>query len=295
MQKITPFLWFDNHIEEAVNYYTSIFKNSRKISTTYYSDGTQMPAGSILTIQFQLAGQDFIALNGNTKFEFTPAISFLVNCSSIEEVNSLWKKLSENGKTLMELGSYQFSERYGWVQDKYGLSWQIFYTDKSFTQKICPVLMFVGEQSGRAEEAMNFYMSQFKNSENIFIERYVAGEKGPEGTVKMEGFTLAGQVFMAMDSPIEHDFTFSLAISFSINCRAQDEVDMFWDNLSKGGQPDQCGWLHDKYGVSWQVVPEVLGKLLSDKDKTKTNNVFKAMLQMHKLDIETLLKAYQMH
>jgi predicted 3-demethylubiquinone-9 3-methyltransferase (glyoxalase superfamily) len=157
-------------------------------------------------------------------------------------------------------------------------------------QKITPFLWF----DDKAEEAVNFYVSVFKNSKIGNIVRY--GEEAaeasgrPKGTVMIVTFQLEGQDFIALNGgPV---FQFTEAISFVVNCETQEEVDRFWEKLSEGGQEGQCGWLKDKYGVSWQVVPSILGKLLQDKDAEKSRRVMKAMLQMHKIDIKTLQQAY---
>jgi predicted 3-demethylubiquinone-9 3-methyltransferase (glyoxalase superfamily) len=164
-QKITPFLWFDSQGEEAANFYVSIFQKSRVGNITRYTkdgfDVHHMPAGSVMTTEFEIEGIRFVALNGGPSFKFNPSISFLVACNQKEEVDTLWSKLSQGGgPTIMELGSYPMSERYGWLQDKYGLSWQImFVKDRVIKQKIVPTLMFSEGQSGKAEEAVNLYTS----------------------------------------------------------------------------------------------------------------------------------------
>ena len=152
-------------------------------------------------------------------------------------------------------------------------------------QKITPFLWF----DGRAEEAMNFYVSIFKNSQVTSISRYGAEGPGLKGTVMSVTFKLAGQDFFALNGGPE--FTFSPAISFFVNCETQEEIDELWEKLSAGGERLQCGWLKDKFGVSWQIVPSVLSELLSDPDPQKSQRVMRAMLQMTKLDIKTLKNA----
>jgi predicted 3-demethylubiquinone-9 3-methyltransferase (glyoxalase superfamily) len=153
-------------------------------------------------------------------------------------------------------------------------------------QKITPFLWF----DGKAEEAMNFYVSIFKNSKVVRVTRYGAAGPGPKGTVMSAIFQLDGQEFYALNGGPQ--FTFSPAISFFVNCETQQEVDELWEKLSAGGAKDRCGWLRDKYGLSWQVIPSILGKLLQDKDVQKANSVMKAMLQMDKIDIKGLQQAY---
>lgn len=295
MQAITPFLWFDDQAEEAVNFYISLFKNSKVQDTTRYvgasAEVSGRPDGSVMTVSFQLAGQDFIALNGGPEFTFSPAVSLFVACETPEEVDQLWQKLSDSGSVLMGLGEYPFSQKYGWLQDKYGVNWQLILADRS--QKITPCLLFVGEQNGKAEEAMNLYTSLFPNSKVQYLERYQAGEGPDEGKVKHATFALNGQEFIVMDSGLAHKFTFTLGISFMVSCDNQEEIDRFWKTLTEGGDKEaqQCGWLKDRYGVSWQIVPSVLNDLLSHPDPQKAQRALKAMLQMKKLDIEQLKQA----
>jgi predicted 3-demethylubiquinone-9 3-methyltransferase (glyoxalase superfamily) len=291
MQKITPFLWFDDQAEEAVNFYTSIFKDSKVGTITRMGEEVPGPKGKVMTITFQLAGGEFMALNGGPVFNFTPAVSFFVTCETQEEIDGLFDKLSQGGTVLMELDKYPFSEKFGWVQDRFGVSWQL--NLARLKQKIAPFLMFVGEQHGKAQEAINFYTSLYKNSSIIMVAPYGPGQDEPAGTVSHAMFTLNGQQFMAMDSNRAHAFTFTPAISFFVNCETQDEVDKFWEKLSAGGEKGQCGWLQDKYGVSWQIVPTILGQLLSDPDPEKARRVTQAMLQMKKLEIGLLEQAYE--
>lgn len=292
MQKISPFLWFNDQAEEAVNFYTSIFKNSKIEAINRLGDDVPGPPGKVMTIAFRLAGQEFTALNGGPEFSFTPAVSFFVYCETPEEIDGLWKALSEGGVALMELDRYPFSEKFGWVMDRYGITWQLNLV--RLPQKITPFLLFVGEQHGRAENAIREYTTVFPNSSIRQIERFRPGEGGEtEGTIKHASFVVDGEEFMAMDSGLEHKFTFTPAISFFVNCQNQAEVDHYWEKLSEGGEKSQCGWLTDQFGVSWQIVPTVLGEMMSDPDPEKASRVTQAMLKMTKLDISLLEEAYQ--
>jgi len=154
-------------------------------------------------------------------------------------------------------------------------------------QKITPFLWF----DGTAEEAMNFYTSVFKNSKIGNIRRYGEAGQGPKGSVLTGTFQIEGQEFMALNGGPA--FKFSPAISFFVNCETQEEVDELWDNLSAGGELMQCGWLKDKFGVSWQIIPKTLGELLGDKDPEKSQRVLKAMMKMIKIDVEGLRRAYE--
>ena len=153
-------------------------------------------------------------------------------------------------------------------------------------QKITPFLWF----DGKAEEAMHFYVSIFKNSKVVSVTRYGDAGPGPKGTVMSAIFQLEGQEFFALNGGPQ--FSFTPAISFFVNCRTQEEVDELWEKLSEGGEKNRCGWLRDKYGVSWQIIPSVLSELLQDKDAEKSQKVMKAMLQMGKIDIKSLKQAY---
>jgi len=294
MQKIISHLWFDGQAEEAAAFYTSIIADSEIGRVTRYeSAGAQVSGqsvGQVMTVEFKLGGQTFIALNGGPQFKFTPAISLFVNGENREEVDGIWEKLVDGGFALMELGEYPFSERFGWVQDKYGLSWQVNLAPRK--QKITPCLMFVGKQHGKAEEAMRLYTSLLADSGIVELSRYGEGEGGDEGTVKQAVFTLQGQEFIAMDSGLGHSFTFSEAISLFVNCTDQVEVDELWAKLSADGEKGNCGWLKDRFGVSWQIVPTALGEMLGDSDPAKVHRVVQAMLQMDKLDVEGLRRAY---
>lgn len=220
MQKITPFLWFNDNAEEATIFYTSIFKNSKIENISYYGETggkvSGKPKGSTMTVSFQLDGQSFIAINGGPNFTFTPAISFFISCETSKELDQLWKNFSDGSTVLMELDKYPFSEKFGWLQDKFGVSWQLNLTARP--QKITPFLMFFGNQYGKAEEAMNFYISLFKQSGFVNIEYYGVGENKSEGTVKRTIFSLAEQEFMTLDSNMDHKFTITPAISFLVNC-----------------------------------------------------------------------------
>ncbi len=292
MQKIAPFLWFDHQAEEAARLYTGLFDRSRITATSRYGDAGPGAKGSVMTTSFELEGLPFTALNGGPVYSFTPAISLFVSCAAEAQVDALWRELSTGGSVFMELAKYPFSPKFGWLSDRYGLSWQInLVPDRP--GKITPFFLVVGKQAGRAEQAMKSWTSRFPGSSIAQVERFPAGMPEPEGNVMHGRFSLAGQEFMAMDSVQKHAFTFTPAVSFCINCDDQAEVDRYWDSLTAdGGKPGPCGWLEDAYGVSWQVVPTVLHKLIGDKDPVKAKRATEAMLKMGKLDIARLQEAH---
>ncbi|OGN90052.1 MAG: hypothetical protein A2Y88_00625 [Chloroflexi bacterium RBG_13_48_10] len=292
MLKITPHLWFDKEAKEAVDFYVSTFPKSKIKNTTMLHN---TPSGSVDIVTFELSGMEFQAISAGPLFKFNPSISLHVKCETKEEVDTLWKKLADGGQVLMELGSYPFSDRYGWVQDKYGLSWQIIYSSGAdVIHKITPVIMFVGNVCGKAEEAVKFWTSVFRQSNVATILHYGNGEQpDKEGTLKYAAFSLFGQEFGAMDSAHEHRFGFNEAISFIVNCDTQEEIDYHWNKLSAVPEAEACGWLKDKYGVSWQVIPTRMNELLQGGDRVKIDRVTQAFLPMKKLDIAKLQEAYE--
>jgi predicted 3-demethylubiquinone-9 3-methyltransferase (glyoxalase superfamily) len=298
MQKITPHLWFDKKAREAAEFYVSVFGGSRITNVTKLS-GT--PSGDCDVVSFELAGQPFLAISAGPLFRFNASVSFHARCGSKEEVDATWEKLAPGGKVLMALGSYPFSERYGWLEDKYGLSWQVISTGgMEIKQKFTPVLMFTGNVCGKAEEAIGFYASVFGNApvakagetKATVLARYGKGdEPDKEATVRYAQFSLRGQEFGAMDSARAHGFGFNEAISFMVPCDSQEEIDYFWEKLSADPGAEQCGWLKDRYGVSWQVTPAAMGELLGGEDRERAARVTEAFLKMKKFDIAALERA----
>jgi len=292
MQKITPHLWFDTEAVEAADFYSSTLPDSRVTNVTTIYD---TPSGDTDIVSFELMSQPFMAISAGPLFRFTPAVSFLISCPTKEEVDTLWARLSEGGTALMPLQSYPFSERYGWTEDRYGLSWQIMLAgEEQRGQRITPTLMFVGDVCGRAEESVNFYASVFPDSKVGPIVRYGKDEApDEEGTIKHASFLLEGQEFAAMDSARGHDFGFNEAISFLVSCETQEEIDHYWGSLSAVPEAEQCGWLKDRYGVSWQVVPSAMDEMLRTGTKEQIARVTEAFLKMKKFDIAVLRRAYE--
>ena len=299
MQKITPHLWFDKQAREAAELYVSLIPGS-KITNVTTLTGT--PSGDCDVVSFELAGQPFLAINAGPSFTFNPAVSFHIHCETKEEVDGIWEKLSPGGKVLMPLDSYPFSARYGWLEDRYGLSWQVMHAGgMPISQRITPALMFVGDVCGKAEEAMQFYAAAFQGAPKgtrsaetkvDVLARYGKGEEpDKEGTVRYAHFSLRGQEFGAMDSAREHKFAFNEAISLLVPCDTQEEIDYFWGKLSADPKAEQCGWLKDRYGLSWQINSAVMQELLGGNDKKQVESVTAAFLKMKKLDIGALKRA----
>jgi predicted 3-demethylubiquinone-9 3-methyltransferase (glyoxalase superfamily) len=292
MPRITPHLWFDKDAQEAAALYTSIFPGSGIESSATLED---TPSGTAELLTIRLFGQQFALINAGPYFKFNPSVSFLVACKTRDEVDGYWAKLSPGGQALMELGAYPFSERYGWLMDHYGLSWQVMdMGGRAIRQRIIPTLMFVGPQCGKAESAINAYVSVFHRARVGDILRYGAGD-APDapGTVKHAAFTLEGQDFAAMDSARGHAFAFNEAVSFIVHCEEQDEIDYYWEKLSAVPEAEQCGWLKDRFGLSWQIVPTQMNDMLKDPDKKRLARVTQAFLKMKKFDVAKLKAAYE--
>jgi predicted 3-demethylubiquinone-9 3-methyltransferase (glyoxalase superfamily) len=284
--KLFPCLWFNGNAKQAAELYSAAFGN------------TKITTDTSLVVMFEISGCKIMGLNGGSMFAPNASISLFVMFEKENEIDAAWQKLSDGGSVFMPLNKYPWSEKYGWVQDKFGVSWQLMLAKPDMMeQKIIPALMFTQSVAGKAEEAMQFYTSLFPNSSMQGISRYEKGEGDPEvsgqvveGTVKHGRFLLDGQMFVAMDSSMAHAFSFSEGVSISVSCETQEEIDHYWNKLiADGGQESMCGWLKDKYGVSWQIVPSILGKLMSDPGKGQ--RVMQALMQMKKLEIDKLENA----
>lgn len=278
--KIYSCLWFDGQAKAAADFYCSLFQN------------TKVTVDTPMVVNFEIEGQKFMGLNGGPHFKLNPSASLFVISESDQEIEKLWLALQQGGQVMMPMGAYDWSEKYFFLQDQFGVSWQVMkgkYSDVN--QKICSLLLFTGAQFGHAEEAVKFYASLFPLSAIQGILLYQENEIAP-GKVKHSQFVLNEKVFMAMDGPGEHAFQFNEAFSFVVECESQKEIDFYWKQLTDGGgQESRCGWLKDKFGVSWQIIPNNLGKLMSGSDPAKSQRVMQALMTMNKLDMATLENA----
>lgn len=290
MQKIIPHLWYDKEAKEAASFYVSLFENSQ-ILNVHVLENT--PSGDSEIVSFELAGQEFQAISAGPYFKLNPSISLMIACKSVEEVNAKWQALSESGKELMPLGEYPFNKRYGWIQDRYGLSWQLMLMDNhQALQKITPNLLFSGDSCGKAEEAIKFYTGIFADSKIEFMSKYAPGEAVTQkAKINYAAFKLFGMNFSAMDDGAGGDFHFNEAFSFIVNCRDQNEIDYFWDKLSAVLEAEQCGWVKDQYGVSWKIIPENIDEILSSGSKEEIQRMQKELFKMKKIDIAAWEKA----
>ncbi len=298
MEKIIPHLWFDKEAVEASKFYCSIFPDSK---VTHAGKVTGTPSGDCDIVSFELHGQPFMAISAGPYFKFNPAISFMVNFdpskdkNAAKNIDATWAKLSEGGMVLMELGKYPYSERYGWIQDKFGLSWQLILTNPDGEERphIIPTLLFVGKSYGKAEAAIKHYRSVFSDSQMGAMHLYGPGQVAKEGTVMFADFRLRNIWMAAMDGPGEHVFGFNEAISFIVQCDTQAEIDAYSDKLSALPEAEQCGWLKDKFGISWQIAPKAMDAMMQCGDQAKIDRVTQAFLPMKRFDIKKLEKAFQ--
>lgn len=271
-------LWYATSAAEVANYYIDAFQHA-KITTK----------GDLVSM-LDIEGTKIQLLNGGPHYKHTPAISQFVTCETNEEIDFIWNYFLKDGKVLIELGKHDWSEYYGWIEDKFGVTWQLYkgiYNDVN--QKVVPCFLFTDEHFGKAEETQLYYINLITNSISEGIKKYENAPEALNGKVLHSQFRLNNAVYMAMDGPGEHHFTFSPATSFVIECETQEEIDYYWEKLGEGGKYNRCGWLDDKYGVTWQIVPAILGKLMSDREKAP--RVMQAFLKMTKFEIQGLLDA----
>lgn len=275
---IYPCLWFDGKAQEAAELYTSLFKDSRLNQCTP------------MVSTFELGGQQFMGLNGGPQFTPNPSISFYVTIESKDELNKVWNTLATDGKILMPLDHYPWNEQYGWLQDKYNISWQLSLgKPEEVGQAVVPMMMFCGSQQGQTENAIAFYSEVFKDAETIFAAPYEPGQTQIDAKIVHARVKLNNNLLMMMDSGVEQPFTFNEGVSFVVSCQDQDEIDYYWNKFTEKGEESMCGWCKDQFGVSWQIIPAMLGSLMSDPEKAP--RVGQALFKMRKLDIEKLKSA----
>ncbi len=287
--KIVPNIWFDREAREAVDFYTSLFPDSRITSETVMGGN---PSGNVDILTFELRGQEFMAINAGPLFKVNPSVSFFVYCGSENEINRLYEKLSVGGFVLFPLDKYDWSPRYAWVQDRFGVSWQLDIEDIKSQQKIVPSVLFVNQKSARLKEAITFYNSVFPDSRIVMEAPYDKSAGMPEGSLLFAQFILSGYMFNSMSSTINHDYDFNEAISFMIYCNNQEEIDYYWKRLTEGGEEQPCGWVRDRFGLSWQIVPYEMDEMMKTTNMEQLARVTTEMLKMMKIDIKALRDAY---
>lgn len=270
---IAPAIWFDNNAFEAFKWYSAIFPNS-----TYSQINPVVVSG-------KLAGTPFVGINGGAAFKPNSAISFLVTIESQTELLEIWHKLLEKSHSiLMPLQAYPWSQLYAWIEDAYGVHWQL-YLGKLVdvnNQVICPMLMYPHASKSICMEAVAFYKDLFPNLESHGQLHYPAPN---ENKVQHTQFSIGPNMFMAADHIEESNEKFTEGVSLVIYCKDQTEINYYWDKITAKGKESQCGWCKDEFGVSWQVIPENIDVLIANP------NAQKALYAMKKIIIDELLDA----
>lgn len=275
---IVPCIWLDDQAKAAAEFYRSVFPE------------TELTAQSSLVSEISISGQKLIFLDGGPRFKPNTSISFFVDCSDEHEAHRIWGELSADGKILMPLNAYPWSELYGWVEDMYGVSWQINIGSGEVTQTVIPCLLFSAEVYGKANAAIELYSSMFDDVKINALERFSASDKKEkEGNIKYAELSVNGQLLRLMETAADNGFRFDEGVSLTVYCDTQEEIDHYWYGFTANGEESMCGWLKDEFGVSWQIIPSVLGKLMSDP--AKAPKAVEAFMRMRKFNIDELLTA----
>jgi len=281
---VVPHLWFDKDGGSAVETYVRAFPDSAVLHESVLTD---TPSGTVGVYQLRLAGRELHLLAAGPEFRLNPSLSFLYTTTVPGEVDRVHALLVEGGHELMPLGTYPFSSRYAWVQDRWGVSWQLMTGEAP--DRLIPAQMFVGPNAGRAAEALAFYTGLLGG--RVLLESHYSEAEAPNlpTMINHAQFTLAGSTFALMDSAFPHEFAFNEAHSYLVTCDTQAEIDRLWAALSSDPSAEACGWCKDRYGFSWQIVPRQLGVWMSDPQTA--GPVSRAFLAMKKLDIAALERA----
>lgn len=290
MQKIIPHFWYDHEALEAATLYVSLFEKSSINSTYVLTDPT---SANNMIVDFTLASMNFNAISAGPYFKLNPSVSLMVACKDKEDLDRLYAALSPDGKVLMPLDVYPFSPWYAWFEDKYGLSWQLILDEDPLnTPRIRPCLLFGDGVLGKAEEFISACLEIFPSAEKGLVSYYGPGEAQTEmSKIKYAELNLEGFPLVVMDHGFMDDFTFNEAFSLIVACKDQEEIDYYWDKLSCVPESENCGWLKDIFGFSWQIVPADMNEILFSGTVEENNRVAEALLQMKKLDLEKLKEA----
>ncbi|MFQ4148800.1 VOC family protein [Arthrobacter sp. LAPM80] len=273
MQKIVPNIWCQGNAAGVGDFYAAVLPDtSAEVVASYPTedlpDFQRELAGQPLVVDVSVGGYRLRLINAGGEFSPTPALSFIVNVdpssfgSGEDEarawLHAMWESFSDGGVARMPLGEYPHSQLYGWVEDKFGVNWQLMLTDpaRGPQQVLVPQFLFTGA-AARAQAAIELYTSLFPDSGRMLMPH-----QGDTEGVAFAAFTLAGQSFSAMDGGTDHDFTFTPGLSLEVDCADQGEIDKLWEALSAVPEAEQCGWLVDRFGVSWQIVPANMGELM---------------------------------
>lgn len=288
MQNLTVNLWMQGNGEEAGEFYArSLPEATTEVESRYPNEGLldfQQPfAGKPLTVSLWVRGRKITLVNAGGEFAPNPSISIILvfNTGQRESLDATWSALMEGGTALMPLDAYPFSTRYGWVKDKYGVSWQLMESSEPVEPRasVIPSLMFGGAAQNRAAEAIEFYGQVLGAKLDSVYPYGQPTESATAEALMYAQFTLGDDCVAAMDSGVPQDFTFTPGVSLEWHCDGQAEIDRVWDAMSAVPEAEACGWLTDKFGVSWQIVPSNMGELM------ERPGAFENMLKMKKLVI----------
>ena len=279
--QLYPCLWFDQQAREAADLYTKAFP------------GAEIHADTGLVVITDIYGHKIMGLNGGPAFQINPSISLYVRSTDKAQAGRTWDHLAEGGKVMMPLGQYPWSECYGWVQDRFGMTWQITVVNQpGDPPAVTPSLLFTGPRFGQALNAIERYRTVFPGTE-VRMQVFYPETEEHAGKLMFAELGILGKTLILMDGPGEHAFQFNEAVSLVVDCENQEEVDRYWEGLiNEGGRESQCGWLKDPFGISWQIVPVQLGALIGHRDREKAGRALQAMLGMKKLVIDELEKAF---
>lgn len=281
---IFPCLWYDSDAKQSAEFYCKVF-------------GGKIIADTPVVMNIEIFGQKIMLLNGGPHFEKNASVSLMVMCETEDEVQKYWNQLEDGGIVLMALDSYPWSKKYGWIRDKFGVTWQLYLGEQKGEQRIIPTLMFIHQNNGKALEAMELYTETFPNSKIESVLKYGEGVSGENHevseNVQHAHFEIDGYSMFCMDNSYNYQFDFNEGISMVIMTNNQEETNHLWNSLTAdGGRENMCGWLKDKFGMSWQIVPKRLIELMSDSDQLKAQKVVQAMMKMQKIVIQDLEDAY---
>ncbi|MFI3124330.1 VOC family protein [Streptococcus suis] len=286
MQTIIPHLWYDTAAKEAVAFYVDLFGGKLDWSYTI----TDTPSGDSDLIQFQLGDMTLAAISAGPYFKLNESMSLMVNVASKDEVTRLYQALSEGGRILMPLAEYPFSPYYVWLEDRFGLSWQLSYApdlDKPYQFDIC--LLFSQEQVGLAQPMLDYYKDKLPQASVGQLSYYGEGEATVEAAkLNYAELLVAGQKMIVMDHGYGGEASFNEAFSLMVYVDSQDELDFYYDLLSAVPEAEMCGWAKDQFGISWQIVPRILMEAYDTASPEKVKAVNAAVMTMKRLDFATI-------
>lgn len=286
MQPIIPHLWYDTEAKEAVAFYVDLFGG--KLDWTYTI--TDTPSGDSDLIQFQLGDMTLAAISAGPYFKLNESMSLMVNVANRDEVTRLYQALSEGGRILMPLAEYSFSPYYVWLEDRFGLSWQLSYApdlDKPYQFDIC--LLFSQEQVGLAQPMLDYYKDKLPQASVGQLSYYGEGEATVEAAkLNYAELLVAGQKMIVMDHGYGGEASFNEAFSLMVYVDSQDELDFYYDLLSAVPEAEMCGWVKDQFGISWQIVPRILMEAYDTASPEKVKAVNAAVMTMKRLDFATI-------